>query len=232
MPSDDAKAQISYLQSYFDHEFPKPTPKPICIPIEAGDGDYVCQCRMAAQTGQFPTTKKTVQTTIKGTPTQNVNLCDYSTWPKISTTSITAPPTPVPITQSVVPGEMTCNDIKADGMYGVQTIADIAAKLYHECYTSLLYAQPTGTSVSYGGNWNGFKYIKPYIPASGDGLTGTGKNPRMKWMALSVQYLPAACEKGDKKDVIGFRNPGELTWEDFIEFFVQRSIECKSMNRV
>lgn len=232
MPKDDANAMISYLKSYFDDEFPNPAPEPTCIPVEAGVGQYVCQCQLASQTGDFPTTKKTIQTTIKGIPTKSINLCDYSTWPKMSTTSITTPPTPVPITQRVVPGIITCNDIKVDGMYGVQTIADEAARLYRECYTSLLYAKPTGTSVTYGGDWNGFKYIKPYIPASGDGLTGTGKNPRMKWMALSVQYLLAACEKGNKKDVIGFRNPGELTWEDFMEFFVERSIECKSIKGV
>ncbi|KAF2162130.1 hypothetical protein M409DRAFT_58571 [Zasmidium cellare ATCC 36951] len=229
MPSEDVTAMTSYLASYFDNMFPTPTTKPTCIPVEAGGiGQYVCQCSLASQTGEFPTTRKTVTATVSGKTTQKIDVCDYSSWPKTTAPPKTSdPPYPVPSDQKVSTDAMTCNDPKSAGYYGVQTVADMAQALYRQAFSSGLYAKPTGSSVKYSDNWNGFKVLKtevrPYVePPQAAG----GAQMQNRWLVLSIQYLKTACGKGEEDKLVGFRNPSELNIEDFYDAFVMRSNPC------
>lgn len=232
MPGQDAAAMTSYLESYLDHIFPEPTPtkKPTCIPVKDEDAiDYVCDCSLGSKTAHFPITKKTIKTTLSGTKTQKVELCDYSTWPKPQTSDTpktSDPPYSVPTDQSVVPNVMTCNNPKTGGTYGVQTIASYAMGFYSEVSASGLSAKPTGSSVEYSGGWNGFKILKTKFLATGD-LPGdkSGSVPSRRWLALSIQYLNSACGSGENEE-IGFADD-KISLEDFLSAFVERSIDCK-----
>ncbi|GIZ46667.1 hypothetical protein CKM354_000978500 [Cercospora kikuchii] len=181
MASADVMALASALEWRFGQMVMKPKPTLSCVNFVVDVARLGCLCNMSTTTGTFSHSTRTYTTTEGGSASVTTDVCGgYTTWPKISTRSLTPNPTisPIPIET------MRCETAEVGWL----------SPSYDKCANAFCSAAVIGQWYARDPEMHGKLRWRCPIP-------GTETYPRNRGLVFLIHFEDKACPPGRPHDV-------------------------------
>ncbi|CAK1362154.1 uncharacterized protein RHO25_004318 [Cercospora beticola] len=181
MASADVVALASALEWRFGQMVMKPKPTLSCVNFVIDVARLGCLCNMSTTTGTFSHSTRTYTTTERGSASVVTDVCGgYTTWPKISTRSLTPNPTISPIPLET----MRCETAEVGWL----------SPSYDKCANAFCSAAVIGQWYARDPEMHGKLRWRCPIP-------GTETYPRNRGLVFLIHFEDRACPPGRPHDV-------------------------------